>query len=82
LLVAGWGLAQHPFVVAPDVTFTQAAAPAATQRAVLVALGAGVALLVPALIWLMRVFRLRRRQGTLAGGAAAEMPSEHGPEEG
>jgi cytochrome bd ubiquinol oxidase subunit II len=59
--VLGWGLAQEPYLVAPDVTLRWAAAPDATLGPVLVALGIGTALLLPALVWLIRTFRVRRR---------------------
>lgn len=55
-VVIGWGMAQYPFVVAPDVTLLAAAAPAATLRVILVACAAGALVLVPSLAWLFRVF--------------------------
>jgi cytochrome d ubiquinol oxidase subunit II len=61
LIVLGWGLAQRPFLIAPDVLLKDAAAPDATLAPVLVALVAGSALLLPALVWLIRTFRVRRR---------------------
>jgi cytochrome bd ubiquinol oxidase subunit II len=63
LIVLGFGLAQRPYLVAPDLTIRAAAAPDATLGPVLVALAGGALLLVPALIWLMRTFHLRRRPG-------------------
>lgn len=57
LVVIGWGLAQHPYVVAPDLTLHNAAAPAATLKVVLGATVLGAALLIPALFWLFRVFK-------------------------
>ena len=63
LIVLGWGLAQRPFLVVPDLTLRETAAPAATLVAVLIALVAGTALLLPALVWLIRTFRVRRRPG-------------------
>ena len=50
-IVVGWGLAQRPFLIAPD----------ATLGPVLCALVAGTALLLPALVWLIRTFRVRHR---------------------
>ena len=63
LIVSGWALAQYPYLVTPDVTLADAAAPEGTLAAVLVTLGVGTLLLVPALVWLMKVFRLRKREG-------------------
>jgi cytochrome d ubiquinol oxidase subunit II len=68
-IVLGWGLAQRPFLVAPDVMLRDVAAPDATLGPVLVALVAGTALLLPALVWLIRTFRVRHRP---------DAPSDHG----
>jgi cytochrome d ubiquinol oxidase subunit II len=57
LTVAGWGLAQFPAVVPPDLTITNAAAPERVLRAVWWALVAGAVLLFPALFYLFRVFK-------------------------
>jgi cytochrome bd ubiquinol oxidase subunit II len=64
-VVIGWGLAQHPFVVAPDVTLVGAGAPAATLRVILGACVAGALVLVPSLAWLFRVFKPVGGRGTL-----------------
>ncbi len=56
-LLAGWGIAQHPYLVYPDVTVHGAAAPASTLRFVLWSTPFGMALLLPALWWLFRVFK-------------------------
>jgi cytochrome d ubiquinol oxidase subunit II len=63
LIVSGWALAHHPYLVTPDLLLHDAAAPEATLVTVLVTLGGGSLLLLPALIWLMKVFRLRKREG-------------------
>lgn len=57
LTVTGWGLAQYPAIVAPDLTIADAAAPPAVIRAVAGALAVGAVLLFPALIYLYRVFK-------------------------
>lgn len=57
LTVAGWGLAQYPAIVVPDLTIANAAAPATVMRAVLGALAIGAVLLFPALFYLFRVFK-------------------------
>ena len=56
LILTGWGFAQHPHVIMPDVTFRQSAAPEATLRLLTFALSAGAVLLLPALIFLFRLF--------------------------
>ncbi len=57
LIVLGWGLAQRPYLIAPDVTIAGAAAPETTLRMLLWALAAGSVLLFPSLYWLFRVFK-------------------------
>ncbi len=57
LVVAGWGLAQHPYLLVPTLTLHDAAAPAATLRLLLPTLGVGAVVLFPSLYWLMRVFK-------------------------
>ncbi|HVD55333.1 MAG TPA: cytochrome d ubiquinol oxidase subunit II [Thermoleophilaceae bacterium] len=54
-IVAGWAAAQEPYLLPPGLTVTEAAAPDATLVALLIACGAGMLVLVPALIWLFRL---------------------------
>jgi cytochrome d ubiquinol oxidase subunit II len=56
-LLAGWGLAQHPYIIYPDVTVRGAAAGDATLRFILLTTPFGMALLLPSLAWLFRVFK-------------------------
>jgi cytochrome d ubiquinol oxidase subunit II len=60
LIVVGWGLSQHPYLVVPDVTLASASAPPATQRLLLGALAGGALLLFPCLYLLFRVFKGER----------------------
>jgi cytochrome d ubiquinol oxidase subunit II len=55
-LLAGWGVAQHPFLIYPDLTLVDAAAPPATLRFFLYTLPIGLALIVPSMLFLFRVF--------------------------
>lgn len=57
LLVMGWGLAHYPYIIYPDVALQDAAAPTATLQFVLVSFGGGLALLLPSLWLLFRVFK-------------------------
>jgi cytochrome bd ubiquinol oxidase subunit II len=57
LLLLGWGLAQYPFLIYPDLTLHNTAAPDATLRFVLYAMPIGAALLIPSLWLLFRVFK-------------------------
>lgn len=59
-LLAGWGLAQAPYLIYPDVTLGDAAAPPAMLRLLLWTLPFGAALLLPSLWFLFRVFKRER----------------------
>jgi cytochrome bd ubiquinol oxidase subunit II len=54
-IVAGWALAQEPYLLPPGLTVEEAAAPDDTLAALLIAAAIGMALLVPALVWLFRL---------------------------
>ena len=62
LIIGGWGLAQRPFLIAPDVRIAETAAPTSTLRLLLIALAAGALILFPSLFWLYRVFRRADRE--------------------
>jgi cytochrome d ubiquinol oxidase subunit II len=72
-LLAGWGIAQHPFIIYPDVTIQGAAAHEATLRFVLWSTPFGMALLLPSLWWLFRVFKWSetKSEKVLQGDAGA-----------
>lgn len=56
-ILMGWALAQYPYLVEPDLTIWNAAAPPLTLRLLLVALLLGALLLFPSLYYLYRVFK-------------------------
>lgn len=56
-LLAGWGLAQYPYIVYPDITLFSAAAPDPTLRFILYSTPLGMAVLLPSLWYLFRVFK-------------------------
>lgn len=56
-LLAGWGIAQYPYIIYPDVTLAAAAAPRATLIFILVALPLGLLILLPSLWFLFKVFK-------------------------
>ncbi|HSD22393.1 MAG TPA: cytochrome d ubiquinol oxidase subunit II [Anaeromyxobacter sp.] len=60
LIVLGWGASQYPYLVVPELTLTEAAAPKATLVPVLWALAAGAVVLFPSLYLLFRVFKGER----------------------
>ncbi len=59
-VVAGWGVAQWPYLIVPDVTVGGAAAPTDSLRSIAVGFAAGGLLLLPSLIVLYRVFKASR----------------------
>ena len=67
LILIGWGLAQYPHIVVPDITLHNAATEPQVLRLIAFALVAGTIVLVPSFIYLFRVFK----SGT-AGSASAD----------
>ncbi len=59
LVLVGWGLAQYPYLVYPDMLVTEMAAPTPTLRFMVLSIPAGALLLAPSLWLLMRVFKAR-----------------------
>lgn len=57
LILLGWGLAQYPYLIVPDVTLSGAAAPRYTLRLLTGALAAGALLLFPSFGYLFSVFK-------------------------
>jgi cytochrome bd ubiquinol oxidase subunit II len=58
-LAAAWGAAHAPLLIAPDLSVRGAAAPAATLDLLLPVLVFGAVLVLPALYFLLRVFKSR-----------------------
>jgi cytochrome d ubiquinol oxidase subunit II len=56
-LLSGWAIAQSPYIIYPDVTLQSAAAPSSTLQFILWSTPAGMALLLPSLWVLFRVFK-------------------------
>jgi cytochrome d ubiquinol oxidase subunit II len=63
LIVAGWGIAQYPYLIRPGFTITNSAAPSSVAAALDVALGCGAIVLIPSLALLFTVFRKTRGPG-------------------
>ncbi len=57
LILWGWAGAQYPYLVPPQLSLTDAAAPPATLRLLLIALVAGALVLFPSFYYLYRVFK-------------------------
>jgi cytochrome d ubiquinol oxidase subunit II len=71
LILLGWAIAQYPYLIVPDVTLHAAAASPRTQRLLLIALAAGVPVLVPSLVLLFRVFKRSAVRDSEARGDTA-----------
>jgi cytochrome d ubiquinol oxidase subunit II len=61
-ILIGWGLAQFPHLVTPDVTIQNAAAPESTLKLLLIALGAGAVVLLPSLFFLLQIFKRQEQR--------------------
>lgn len=59
LILVGWGLAQYPDLITPDVTIGNAHAPDVTLRLLIIASAAGAVVLVPALWFMFQLFKGR-----------------------
>jgi cytochrome d ubiquinol oxidase subunit II len=62
LILVGWGLAQFPHLVAPDVNIQNAAAPESTLKLLLLALGVGGVVLLPSLLYLFQIFKQQEQR--------------------
>jgi cytochrome d ubiquinol oxidase subunit II len=56
-VIWGWGVAQYPYLLQPELTVQAAAAPETTLRAMLTSLVVGAVLLVPSLAFLFTLFQ-------------------------
>jgi cytochrome d ubiquinol oxidase subunit II len=57
LILWGWGLAQYPYLLPPDLTIAAAAAPTVTLELALGAVSVGAIVLFPSLYYLFRIFK-------------------------
>jgi cytochrome d ubiquinol oxidase subunit II len=69
-ILAGWVASQYPFLLVPDLTIWNTAAARETRVWLLIFLAAGVPVLVPSLVVLLRIFKLSGRGGEKAHGDA------------
>ena len=54
-VVSGWGVGQYPWLLVDEVTISEAAGAPATMQGLLVAVGLAVVLVLPPLIYLLRL---------------------------
>jgi cytochrome d ubiquinol oxidase subunit II len=57
LILGGWALSLYPFLVPPDISIIQAAAPSSVLRPVLWGTALGLLILVPSFLYLFGVFK-------------------------
>lgn len=57
-LLGSWGLSQYPYIIPPHVTIANSANDPAVIIALLIAIGIGMVLLLPALYYLFSIFKL------------------------
>ena len=57
LILWGWALSQYPYILPPDLSIADAAAPAVTLRLALGTLALGAVVLLPSLYSLFRIFK-------------------------
>lgn len=60
LILVGWGSAQFPHVIVPDLDIYNHAAPEITLRLLAIALGLGALVLLPSLYYLFAIFKRRK----------------------
>lgn len=59
-VVVGWGVAQWPYLIVPDLTAAEAAAPKSSLGPIALGLAVGAAFVGPSLLLLFRVFKASR----------------------
>jgi cytochrome d ubiquinol oxidase subunit II len=72
-VIAGWGVAQAPYLVVPDLRTSDAAAPIGALRPIAIGYVVGGALIAPSLYALFRVFKRPGEEGV--GVSEADRPS-------
>jgi cytochrome d ubiquinol oxidase subunit II len=69
-VVAGWGVAQWPYLIVPDLTAADAAAPKSSLGPIALGLAVGAALVAPSLLLLFRVFKASQSPTPSAQGSS------------
>lgn len=73
-MLVGWALAQHPYLVYPDVTLASAAAPAPMLRFLVYSMPFGFGIAAPSMYLAFRVFKSRPRTIRREMGLESERP--------
>lgn len=74
-ILLGWGVAQYPYLVRPDITIFSAASPSPVIRSLVVAVLIGAMVLVPSLALLLYVFKTEHK--TASSGPDEGKATEH-----
>ena len=69
-----WGAAQYPYLLSGRLTIADAAAPASVMHATLGTVVVGVAIVVPSLLWLFRLFQASSPAPSSAAEADGQAP--------
>ena len=59
LILIGWGWAQYPHLITPDITIYNSSAPVTTLRLLIIALLLGAIVLFPSLAFLFYIFKAK-----------------------
>jgi len=70
-VIAGWGVAQWPYLIVPDLTAAEAAAPKSSLGPIVIGLVVGAALVAPSLFLLFRVFKASQGPDAELGHASS-----------
>jgi cytochrome d ubiquinol oxidase subunit II len=77
LIICGWAASQYPYLIAPDLTLAEAAAPAATLHLLVWSLLIGGLILFPSLYYLYRIFKTHALFTLTSGDEANCPPSDN-----
>ena len=66
-VIAGWGVAQWPYLIVPDIVASDAAAPTSSLGPIVLGFAIGGALVVPSLLLLFRLFKASKEPRPSAG---------------
>jgi cytochrome d ubiquinol oxidase subunit II len=75
-VIAGWGVAQWPYLIVPDLTAAEAAAPTSSLGPIVIGLVVGAALVAPSLLLLFRVFKASQGPDTAPSSTSTPRSSD------
>jgi cytochrome d ubiquinol oxidase subunit II len=72
LIIFGWGAAQYPYLIRPELTIYNSASPANVLRSLNIAVAVGAIVLLPSLFLLLFIFKGARKSASRGVGATVE----------